>query len=101
MSELVRVEQEGAVRHLVLNRAEKRNALNAALVAALGERVREAADAPDVRCVVLRGAGPCFSAGVDVFELGGMSGKAHMLRPFRRVCIEAANSLEQMTKPTI
>jgi enoyl-CoA hydratase/carnithine racemase len=101
MSEIVSVEQEGPVRHLVLNRPEKRNALNAELILALRDAAREAADDPDVRCIVLRGAGPCFSAGVDVFELSTMGGQTHMLRPFRRVCIEAANLFEQMTKPTV
>jgi enoyl-CoA hydratase/carnithine racemase len=98
---LLSVEDQGHVRHLVMDRAEKRNALNGELMLALREASREAADDPGVRCVVLRGAGPCFSAGVDVFELGGMSGQKGTLRPFRRVCIEAANTLEEMKKPTI
>ena len=99
--ELLRVENEGHVRHLVLDRAEKRNALNAALMLEIRDAARAAADAPDVRCVVLRGAGPCFSAGVDVFELAGTGGQPALLRPFRRICIEAANALEEMKKPTV
>jgi enoyl-CoA hydratase/carnithine racemase len=95
------VQDEGHIRHLVLERPEKRNALNGELMLALRDAAREASDDQDVRCVVLRGAGTCFSAGVDVFELGGMSGQRGMLRPFRRVCIEAANALEEMKKPTI
>src|SRR5437867_5166301 len=101
MNEIVSVERTNQVCHLVLNRPEKRNALNGELMLALRDRAREAADDPEVRCVVLRGAGPCFSAGVDVFELSTMGGQTHMLRPFRRVCIEAANILEQMSKPTV
>jgi enoyl-CoA hydratase/carnithine racemase len=100
-SELVGVEDRGRVRYLTLDRAEKRNALNSDLILALRGAAREAADAHDVHCVVLRGAGPCFSAGVDVFELGGLADETAMLRPFRRVCIEAANLLEEMNKPTI
>jgi enoyl-CoA hydratase/carnithine racemase len=99
--ELLSVEDHDQVRHLVLDRAEKRNALNGELILALRDAAREAADAPDVRCVVLRGAGPCFSAGVDVFELGALGGQTESLRPFRRVCIEAANILEEMKKPTV
>jgi enoyl-CoA hydratase/carnithine racemase len=98
---MLAVEDEGHVRHLVLDRSEKRNALNGELMLALRDAATEAADDADVWCVVLRGAGPCFSAGVDVFELGGMSGQKGMLRPFRRICIEAANALEEMKKPTI
>jgi enoyl-CoA hydratase/carnithine racemase len=84
-----------------LDRAEKRNALNAALMLELRDAAREAADSPDVRCVVLRGEGACFSAGVDVFELAGRAGERSMLRPFRRICIDAANALEEMKKPTV
>ena len=98
---MLNVEDQGHVRHLVLDRPEKRNALNGELMLALRDAAREASDDPDVRCVVLRGAGPCFSAGVDVFELGSMGEQAGMLRPFRRVCIEAANTLEEMKKPVI
>jgi enoyl-CoA hydratase/carnithine racemase len=98
---LVSVEQDGPVRHIVLDRQEKRNAINGELILALRDAAREAADAPGVHCVVLRGAGPCFSAGVDVFELGGLGGQTEALRPFRRVCIEAANAFEEMKKPVV
>jgi enoyl-CoA hydratase/carnithine racemase len=99
--EALSVQNEGNVRRLVLDRAEKRNALNGALMLAIRDAARAAADDPNVRCVVLRGAGPCFSAGVDVFELAGHAGEPSMLRPFRRICIEAANALEEMKKPTV
>jgi enoyl-CoA hydratase/carnithine racemase len=98
---LLSVEDAGHVRHLVIDRPEKRNALNSELMLALRDAAREASDDPDVRCVVLRGTGSCFSAGIDVFELGSMGGQTRMLRPFRRVCIEAANTLEEMKKPVV
>jgi enoyl-CoA hydratase len=54
------------VRRLTLNRPEKRNALNNALRGALFEALR-AADADEaVRVTIVRGAGPCFSAGYDL-----------------------------------
>jgi enoyl-CoA hydratase/carnithine racemase len=61
-------EDRGAVRHVVLNRPEKRNAMNYELLCELGETLRTAAADNDVHCVVLRGEGPVFSAGVDVGE---------------------------------
>ena len=66
MSELVLTEDRGAVRHVVLNRPEKRNAFHGELVLATGAALRAAADDPAVRCVVLRGAGPMFSSGMDL-----------------------------------
>lgn len=54
------------VRRFTLNRPEKRNALNNALRSALLAGLREADADPAVRVMVLRGAGPCFSAGYDL-----------------------------------
>jgi enoyl-CoA hydratase/carnithine racemase len=99
--DLVLAEDRGAVRHLVLNRPEKRNALNAELVLALGQAFRAAADDPAVRCVVVRGAGPVFSAGMDVAALAGAAGSPERLRAFRRSCLEAYNLAEEMTKPVV
>jgi enoyl-CoA hydratase/carnithine racemase len=98
VSELVLAEDRGPVRHLVLNRPEKRNALNLDLVLAIGHGLRAAADDPDVRVVVVRGAGPVFSAGMDVAALAGAAGN---LGPFRRACIEAWNLAEAMPKPVV
>ncbi len=101
MSDLVITEDREAVRHVILNRPEKRNALNLELVAATGAALRDAADDPAVRCVVLRGNGPVFSAGMDVAALAAAAGAPERLRPFRRTCLEAWNLAEEMTKPTI
>lgn len=56
------------VRRLTLNRPEKRNALSNALRARVFEALEQADHDPTVRVTILRGAGPCFSAGYD---LGG------------------------------
>jgi enoyl-CoA hydratase/carnithine racemase len=86
---------------LILDRAEKRNAINYEVISALHDAVMEAGDEPDVHCVVLRGEGRAFSAGIDLVQLGGLGGEAQMLRPFRRLCVETVNLLEDMAKPTI
>ena len=54
------------VRRLTLNRPEKRNALDNALRGALFAALEEADRDPEVRVTVVRGAGPCFSAGYDL-----------------------------------
>jgi enoyl-CoA hydratase len=54
------------VRRLTLNRSEKRNALDNALRGAVFEALRAADADGDVRVTILRGAGPCFSAGYDL-----------------------------------
>jgi enoyl-CoA hydratase/carnithine racemase len=101
MSELVRVEEDGRVRHIVLNRPEKRNAINMDVISALHETAMEVADNPEVHCVVLRGEGKGFSAGIDLSGLVDLGGESGSLRSFRRVCVETVNFLENMAKPTI
>ena len=56
------------VRRLTLNRPTKRNALGNALRTELFAALRAADADPDVRVVVIRGAGPCFSAGYDLAQ---------------------------------
>lgn len=53
---------------LTLNRPEKRNALSIALMEALCAAVEAAAQEPDQRVIILRGAGPVFCAGLDLQE---------------------------------
>jgi enoyl-CoA hydratase len=52
-----------------LNRPEKRNALNAALLAELAEALSKAEQEADVGCVVLTGSDSVFSAGADISEM--------------------------------
>ena len=98
---LVIAEDRGAVRHVVLNRSEKRNAMNQALLVELANALRAAGDDPSVHCVVLRGAGPVFSAGVDLGELASFAGEPDILRPFRGVFLDCANLCEQIPKPVV
>lgn len=62
------VEREGRVLHLRLNRSEKRNALNAAMCAAIADAVQSAQDDPGTGCILLSAAGKVFSAGMDLDE---------------------------------
>jgi len=98
---LVGVEDRGGVRHLVLQRAEKRNAFNGELIAGLGHAMEAAAADPAVRCVVVRGDGPMFSSGMDLNDLRELSEDSSRLRQFRRPILNWWNLLEEMPKPTI
>ena len=68
-SDVLRVVEEEGILSLWLNRPEKRNALNAALVEALAEALRDAESRSEVRVIVLRGEGPDFCAGADLADL--------------------------------
>ena len=71
MTERVLVEIDAHVASVTLNRAAKKNAVDMAMFEAIidaGERLRAT---PGVRAVVLRGAGGCFCAGIDVTVFAG------------------------------
>ena len=74
MSDLVLYENRGPAAVVTINRPEKRNALSRALITALGEAFRRAADDSAARCVVLTGRVPAFCAGMDLDELRGTLG---------------------------
>ena len=98
---LVLTEDRGAVRHIVLNRPEKRNAFNDELIVATGSALAAAAADPSVRCVVVRGAGAMFSSGMDLGSLAALAASPDNLRPFRREVLAAWNLAEEMTKPVV
>jgi enoyl-CoA hydratase/carnithine racemase len=98
---LVGIEDGGGVRHLVLRRPEKRNALNGELIRELGQAIERAAGDPNVRVVVLRGDGPLFSSGMDVNDLHDLSEHPERLRETREPLLRWWNLMEEMEKPTI
>ena len=64
---------------LTLNRPEKLNALNTRMFELLGEHVAQIAKSIDtIGCVVVRGAGRCFSAGHDLGAIGEGESSAHL-----------------------
>jgi enoyl-CoA hydratase len=66
-SELLLIDDPApGVRRLTLNRPEKRNALNNALRGVLLAALESADRDAGVRVSIIRGAGPCFSAGYDL-----------------------------------
>jgi enoyl-CoA hydratase len=66
----VRVETRGSIRILTVDRPEKLNALNAAVLDALDSRIAEAGADGTLRCLIVTGAGEkAFIAGADIGEL--------------------------------
>ena len=57
---------EGRVLRIELNRPEKKNALTQEMYAALADAFAAADKDPQVRCVLLHGAGDCFTSGNDL-----------------------------------
>ena len=64
------VEQKGRVAILTLNRPERYNAISRDMLSELSEKMVEANKDPDIRCIVLTGAGKGFCAGLDLIGVG-------------------------------
>src|SRR3954451_19984512 len=72
--EVVLYSMEGAVARITLNRPEKRNALNDAVIVGLKESLKKAAADKNVRVVVITGAGKDFCSGADLSALQKIAG---------------------------
>ena len=96
MSE-VEFSRDGAVQTITLNRPDKLNAFTRAVHDGLRDALEAAAE-PDVRAVVITGAGRGFSAGQDLTEFGEAGDVGSMLRATYHVNVNLIRSLE---KPVI
>ena len=69
MEDLIKVERDGAIATVVLNRPEKLNALTKSMWRDLGHAIDTLSAADDLRCIIVRGAGEkAFSPGNDIAE---------------------------------
>jgi 2-(1,2-epoxy-1,2-dihydrophenyl)acetyl-CoA isomerase len=93
----VEVTRDGAVQTITLNRPDVLNAFNRALHARLRDALKEARD-PEVRAVVLTGAGRGFSAGQDLKEFADTPDIGDALRGGYHPNVIAIRELE---KPVI
>lgn len=94
------VEKSAAIATLTLNRPQAKNALSHELRTALAEAVEQLEDDPEVRVLIVTGAGDAFCAGLDLKELGG---KASLLGgPERQIRTrDPARALARFSGPII
>src|SRR4030095_9521124 len=89
--------QEG-IATLTLNRPEKRNAINQAMMESLAAHFNDLEQHRDVRVVVIRGAGKVFCAGRDLREMGQQQ---NTVETTRAGVVELFHQLEALRHPTI
>ncbi len=97
--ELIRLTRDGAIATVWLNRPGKRNAMSYAMWVTLEELALQLGADPEVRVVVLRGAGEHFCAGADITELNGPRRAGE--RSFSEVNLAAETALAGLPKPTV
>jgi len=95
---LVERREEAAL--LTLNRPEKHNALSLDLLGRLQTAVRELGEDPAARVLVLRGNDRCFSTGMDLDDLAGVTAIADTQRVLG-VVRDANAAIERCPKPVI
>lgn len=98
---VLRTEQRGPVRRLLLNRPAQRNSLNAALVDALSAALGEAEQDPVTRALVISGAGPSFCAGADLRHLLDLHDAGQLPVPFLRTISELTRRIELSPLPVV
>ncbi len=104
MSELVLYEVKGPAAVVTINRADRRNALSRALIAAIGEAFARAEADLSARAIILTGAGNVFCAGMDLAELQESAGASEDESPVWEDALRLAAVYERIyrcPKPTI
>ena len=98
----MKAESRDGVGWIIFNQPEKRNAVSVEMWAAVPE-IMAAYDAdPEVRCVVLKGAGEqAFIAGADISEFGEKRNSPEATKHYDAVSAEAHRALALSPKPTI
>jgi 2-(1,2-epoxy-1,2-dihydrophenyl)acetyl-CoA isomerase len=85
---------------LTLNRPERANSFNMEMVGELQSALVNAEKNPQVRCVVLTGAGDVFSAGQDISEMkqgDNISYREHLEKTYKPLILQ----IRRMGKPVI
>jgi enoyl-CoA hydratase len=106
--ELVKAWRDGPIARISLNRPEKRNAKNLALINQLHDAVAGADADPEVRVIVISGEGPSFSSGHDVSQvdhdpevLALYNTPEARLHTERSMYLEKSLAIRNTRKPTI
>lgn len=95
----VLVERRDAAAIVTLNRPEQRNPLSVEMMLAVTGALEGVAGEPDVRAVVLRGAGPIFSAGHNLREMVGR--ELDDQREIFDVCTRMMQTVQAIPQPVI
>lgn len=98
----LRLETEGAIARLTLNRPDRANAMTMEMGRELASAVEAVRAAPHVRALVLTGAGKHFCAGADMAEFGRLqSSPSAEVEAAVRAFLEAIGAMHRLPIPVI
>ena len=101
MTPVLRIEREGRVALLTLNRPKARNALSAALRSALTAALNEFATDVKIDAVILTGEGKAFCAGADLKEQGSGEHGQNVAESAGDMSTDLIPAMERFPKPLI
>jgi len=100
--ETLTIEKKDGVAVLTLNRPDMHNAMNHTMFLELGMAAKELQNDPEVRAVVMTGAGKSFSSGLDLGSFAGLANlTALQIHAFLKEVQGTYLAYEVMDKPVI
>ena len=102
MTDLVRIDREGGVARVTLNRPDIGNAIDVPLARALMEAAIACDEDTSVRCVLITGAGRMFCVGGDINAFGGSGTKfSSLLKEITAYLHMAVSRFARMQEPLV
>jgi len=100
--ETIALEREGPILWISLNRPHRRNAMTFQMHHDLEDALQEAEEDNEVLVIILKGNGPCFCAGHDLYEVADdyLSGK-FVMRSIKRMRPPPHEVIREISKPVI
>jgi len=101
-TEFVELIKDGAIATMVLNRPDKRNAMNEAMWQAIAEQAGDVANDASIKVMIIKGVDEtAFSAGADIGEFGRVHASPETADDYRQVVDAAYQAVAGLEKPTI
>ena len=98
----VRTQRDGAIGWIVLDNPTKRNAINAGMWRAIPPAMKGFDADPELRCVVIRGAGTeAFAAGADISEFEKARASQEAVRGYDGALDATLAALESSPRPVL
>ncbi|MXR50576.1 enoyl-CoA hydratase/isomerase family protein [Halovenus sp. WSH3] len=98
---LARIDRDGYRGEVVIQRPEKRNAMNEDLLRDLLQAFRTLDEDDEIRAVILRGEGPVLSAGMDLEMMRGLAGESTDESVTDSLFPDVLAAIEDCSVPTI
>ena len=101
-AEFVKLIKDGPIATMVLNRADKRNAMNETMWRSIAAYAEDVAADESIKVMVLRGVdATAFSAGADISEFERVHASPETARDYGKIVSAAYQAVAQLNKPTI